>query len=155
MATITRATIIATVNALETAKTSEIVAIFNAHSDKPVKRFSDRKTAIKRTTDLLLAIAAELPQEAAKKETGAKPTLSESIAKSWNNPETAARRLTRHGVIAFIDDKAVPFGSLRKAFAALRLPDSKHIAFRQVLKAKGEATFTFGKTSVKFALSDE
>ena len=38
---------------VKTAATSELVAFYNAHSDKPVKKFADRATAEKRVAALL------------------------------------------------------------------------------------------------------
>jgi len=42
---------------LESLSTAELVALHNAHSDKPVKKFSDRKTALRRTQEVLAATA--------------------------------------------------------------------------------------------------
>jgi len=44
---------------IQTAKTSELVAFFNAHAEQPVKRFADRQTAEKRVAALLAAAPAE------------------------------------------------------------------------------------------------
>ncbi|QEG13882.1 hypothetical protein TROPICALSUN_93 [Erwinia phage vB_EamM_TropicalSun] len=143
---------------IATAKTSELVATYNIYAEKAVKKFSDRKTAERRTREVLESALADLRAlEAVAPEVEAEPvkrSLSESIAASWTNPEVAAKRLTRHAVVARVGGKALEFASLRKAFAALKLPDSKHIAFRQVLKAKGKATFNFGRDSVEFELAE-
>ena len=46
---------------LESLSTAELVALHNAHSDKPVKKFSDRKTALRRTQEVLAATAPAAP----------------------------------------------------------------------------------------------
>ena len=46
---------------VSTATAAELVAFYNAHSDKPVARFSDRKTAERRVAALLAALPAEQP----------------------------------------------------------------------------------------------
>ena len=164
---------------IATVKTAELVATHNIYAEKAVKKFADRKTAERRVKEVLESALADLraleavapeveavapeveavaPEvEAVAPEVEAEPvkrSLSESIAASWTNPEVAAKRLTRHAVVARVGGKALEFASLRKAFAALELPDSKHIAFRQVLKAKGKSTFNFGRDSVEFELAE-
>lgn len=161
MKTIAIATRTAIIADLIEMKASEIVSIFNAYVEegKEVKRFSDRNTAEKRLVALLNSLPAPVEVEEEKAEviaddvkSEAPKSLSASIAKSWNDPVIAEKRLTRNGVIAYVGEEAVEFKSLRAAFASLGLPDSKHIAFRQILKAEKKATFTFGKTSVNFEL---
>jgi predicted RNA-binding Zn-ribbon protein involved in translation (DUF1610 family) len=41
---------------VSTAKTSELVAFYNAHAVKPVTKFADRKTAERRVTELLATL---------------------------------------------------------------------------------------------------
>lgn len=149
MTTISRAVLVSSIAFVndEVSTAKEILEVYNRFASAPVKRFSDRKTAVRRTLALLETLLVDYPEEAE-----APKSLSASIAKSWADPVVAEKRLTRNGVIAYVGDEAIEFKSLRVAFAALRLPDSKHIAFRQILKAEKEATFTFGKTSIKFAL---
>lgn len=65
-------------------------------------------------------------------------TLSESISKSWADPEVAAKRVLRHCVAV---EGVGHFRSVLKAFQSLHLPVSKHIKFRMELKAKGKAKF--------------
>lgn len=48
----------------KTAKTSELVAFYNAHSDKPVKKFTDRATAEARVTALLKTLKPAKPAKA-------------------------------------------------------------------------------------------
>ena len=149
MSTISRAVLVSSIAFVndEVSTVKEILEVYNRFASAPVKRFSDRKTAVRRTLALLDTLLVDYPEEVE-----APKSLSASIAKSWADPVIAEKRLTRNGVIAYVGDEAIEFKSLRVAFAALRLPDSKHIAFRQILKAEKEAIFTFGKTSIKFAL---
>jgi TPP-dependent indolepyruvate ferredoxin oxidoreductase alpha subunit len=64
-------------------------------------------------------------------------TLSEAVRKTWLRPEVAAARRERHAVMV----DGVRYGSVRKAFTALGLPNSKHIAFRGRLKALGKLKY--------------
>jgi hypothetical protein len=59
---------------------------------------------------------------------------SAAIAASWTDSETAAKRAQRHAVRVAGQE----FRSVRAAFAALKLPISKHIKFRMELKAAGQ-----------------
>lgn len=74
---------------------------------------------------------------------------SEGIAKSWDNKEVAQKRLTRNGVLV---EGVGEFKSVRVAFAALGLPDSKHIRFRMKLKEAGRLNFEFGNKSYTFQI---
>lgn len=74
---------------------------------------------------------------------------SEGIAKSWDNKEVAQKRLTRNGVMV---EGIGEFKSVRVAFAALGLPDSKHIRFRMKLKEAGRLNFEFGNKSYTFQI---
>lgn len=74
---------------------------------------------------------------------------SEGIAKSWDNKEVAQKRLTRNGVMV---EGVGEFKSVRVAFAALGLPDSKHIRFRMKLKEAGRLNFEFGSKSYTFQI---
>ena len=74
---------------------------------------------------------------------------SEGIAKSWDNKEVAQKRLTRNGVMV---EGVGEFKSVRAAFAALGLPDSKHIRFRMKLKEAGRLNFEFGNKSYTFQI---
>lgn len=164
------------IDQLEAATTAQLVAFYNESADTPVKRFSDKPTAIKRCAPYLKeekktvkntykrATKEDLDHLFGKKEAKAaepvvKRTREESItahregvARTWKNPEVAASRLIRNGVTVKINGREVEFQSTRVAFAALGLPDSKHIRFRQVLKAAGEAVFSFGKKEYSFSL---
>lgn len=74
---------------------------------------------------------------------------SEGIAKSWDNKEVAQKRLTRNAVMV---EGVGEFKSVRVAFAALGLPDSKHIRFRMKLKEAGRLNFEFGNKSYAFQI---
>jgi hypothetical protein len=110
------------------ATTAELLAFFNAHSGKPVKKFADRKTAERRVNELLATMKAASSDS---------PTRAASIAQSWRDPATRASRAEKNKVTA----DGVEYGSVRKAFAALGLPDSKHIKFRGALKLAGKLNF--------------
>lgn len=194
---------------VQTATTAELVAFYNAHAEKPVKRFSDRKTAERRVTELMARVAADQarnnvnnveqllaegrcplcggdassqtgngPQGTAKGDneafcheccgaydatTGAKrkpygssapsATRSEAIAESWKDPAVAAARAKRYKVYA--DGQL--YKSVPEAFRALKLPMSKHIAFRGALRdaATGVLVFKHGDREVKFELATQ
>lgn len=61
-----------------TATTNELVDFYNEHAEKPVKRFSDRKTAERRVSALLEQVlaAAKKPEAAPKKVTTKDPVLA-------------------------------------------------------------------------------
>jgi len=58
--------------ALEDMSTDELVALFNTHSDKKVKRFKDKATAVRRVTKLLKDKGIAIPAKAAKAKASAK-----------------------------------------------------------------------------------
>lgn len=74
---------------------------------------------------------------------------SEGIAKSWDKKEVSQKRLTRNAVMV---EGVGEFKSVRVAFAALGLPDSKHIRFRMKLKEAGRLNFEFGNKSYTFQI---
>lgn len=55
---------------VQTAKTAELVAFYNANSAKTVKKFADRATAEKRVAELLKTLKPKASKKAAKKEAG-------------------------------------------------------------------------------------
>ena len=77
-----------------------------------------------------------------------KRTISEGVRDSWRDPIVRSKRATRNGVKA----NGAIFDSTRKAFRALRLPDSKHIAFRIRLKKVGKLAFVDGNRTVEFEI---
>lgn len=89
--------------------------------------------------------------EAIEKSRAATATVSrsESIAASWKRPEVARKRRQRSTVfVSNLDGSEVgEYTSVRKAFAALDLPDSVHIRYRMDIKAaeaKGESLEALG-----------
>ena len=151
-----------------TATMAQLIAFYNERNpEKPVKRFADRKTAEKRVSVLLAAApvvetvaAIEAPinetdstqenaemaktkQKAAKakvkktKEPKAPADRSAAVKSSWSDAKVAAARSTHNKVKV----GGEVYGSVRKAFAALGLPDVKHIKFRGELKRAGKLTF--------------
>ncbi len=117
----------------------------------PVKRFADRKSAVRRVTEVVELIVIEYgsapvigegaePAAAPKKpktETpdapAAKGSNSAGIAKSWENPEIAAKRAQRSAV----EVDGVQYGSVNKAYKALELDTKDLIQFRMLLKETG------------------
>ena len=74
------------------------------------------------------------------------------VAASWADPDVLAARLQRHGVSVKVDGATTEHRSVREAFRAYRLPDSKHIRFRLALKASGKETFEHGGKKYAFTL---
>lgn len=58
------------VKTAKTAKTAELVAFYNAHAAKPVKKFADRKTAEQRVAALIATLSPKKAEKKAKKEAG-------------------------------------------------------------------------------------
>lgn len=139
---------------IDSLSTNELLVKFNELTQSAVKRFSDRATAEKRflkaidekqtTLEVVLGIAPSV----ADVEVDEHARRSQAIAETWKDPEVAAKRVVRHHVVVGGHE----FPSVRAAFEALGLPESKHIPFRQILKANHEATFKFGKKSFDFKL---
>ncbi len=171
------------IEAIREAKTSELVTFYNAHNvEKPVTKFSDRKTAEKRCIALFEALSAleeapvapaapavtHKPRKVAEKKEVDTDNLSDeefkaqmlsgserksnaaAIAASWANPDVYNARLKRDGVAVTANGKTAEFKSVRAAFAALNLPDSKHIRFRMKLKEAKSATFEWAGNSYRF-----
>ena len=120
-----------------------------------VNRFADRKVALKRCeAKMAELVAAELAAKAVEaKATGEVKvvrTAAEGIAESWKRPEVALARVTRNTVVCNGEE----FQSVRAAFAAFGLPDSKHIKFRMALKAEGFKTFTHNGVDYKFIIAE-
>lgn len=137
------------------ATMKELVEFYNAHAEKPVKRFADRKTAMRRVDELIADMEAGEPEVFTTNEqlehardlkrrgeldNGPAPqrsvtTRSAGIAESWKVAETRRKRCQRSAV----EVDGVEYRSVRQAFAALGLPMKMHIAFRMELKATGKA----------------
>ena len=134
----------------------QLVEAFNKLTGQNIKKFADRKTAEKRWADALAEAAAKVakvePEKADKpakapkvKAEKAPKTPKEpadraaAIAASWADPEVAAKRAQR----SHVKVAGVEYKSVREAFKALGLPDSKHIKFRMELKATESGRKTF------------
>jgi hypothetical protein len=123
-----------------TATAAELLAFYNAHSGAPaVKRFSDRAAGARRVDALLQAQKPAKAPTAPSAPKVARPPADRSaaIAKSWQDPATAAARATRSHVVV----GGVEYTSTHQAFLALGLPANKCIAFRGKLKAAGKLAF--------------
>lgn len=126
------------------ATTAQLVEFYNANSGRPaIKKFVNRATAELRVTKLLATLAAEQPKPKAKKSSsGTKSLLSPeqraaAIAKSWQDPETAAARSARNGCKV----GGVVYASVPKAFAELGLDMKKHQRVRRQMVLDGHVTF--------------
>jgi hypothetical protein len=135
------------------AKTSELVEFYNAHTDKPITKFADRRTAETRVLKLLHSFRAtveidHLPQNkpvaqsedkqptANRKRSGRYPSLHDAQVALWKIEEVRTARCERSAV----DVDGETYSSVRAAFAALELPMSRHIKFRGQLKEEGKLT---------------
>lgn len=130
---------------ISTATTAELLAFYNEHANKPVARFSDRKTAERRVNELLAAIKFSKPspkKAAALAEAPANPDRGAAIAASWKDKAVAARRAQRNGV-RVTDPRGGEgnYKSVREAFVVLALPLGQHIKFRGALKQAGKGEF--------------
>jgi hypothetical protein len=115
---------------VKTAKTSELVAYYNAHSsNKPIKKFVDRKTAEQRVAALV-------------------PSTKDKSSKKQKGNGHGQPQWTKHKVTA----DGVEYGSTTKAFEALKLPLGRHIKFRMKLKAAGKLAFEHDGKTYKFAI---
>ena len=122
---------------ISTASTAELVAFYNEHADRPIKKFADRETAERRVAALMAAF-----KPVKKAVSGSVKNRSASIAHSWQNKKVAAARAARHGVVVRTPDgKTSEYKSVRTAFVILALPLGQHIRFRGALKASGHADF--------------
>lgn len=135
---------------ISAAKLSALVAFYNlhvaAHGGTPVAKFADRKTAERRVAVLAAKVeaaqaeaakAARAPKVPAKKAPATTNVKrAEAISKSWQDPAVASARAERTKVVV----DGTPYPSVRQAFFALGLPDSKHIKFRLELKRNGKAS---------------
>lgn len=130
----------------------EMVEWHNARSAKPVKKFSDHKTAVRRCEALYsdtveTVTRTSVPKKGVKrivKQNKPKATTPEElhaarsagIAESWKNPEVAAKRAKKQSVIV----DGTEYRSVRAAFIELELPLKEHISFRMILKANKTAS---------------
>ena len=147
------------------AKTAELVAFYNRHSGRNIKKFQDRATAEARVAALIEEVNAESRPKA--KPAQAQPVAQETtpapaasapkaastptgephssaaaaIARSWLNSEVAAKRKQRSAVMV----DGVEYNSVRAAYLALGLPLNDHIAVRMHLKEAGKPVTMDGR----------
>jgi hypothetical protein len=138
---------------VQTATTAELVAFYNAHANKPVNKFADRKTAERRVNELMAGIKFSKPSAkkaaaladkpaAAPKAAPTNPDRGAAIAASWQDKAVAQARATRNGVrVKAPNGGEGNYKSVREAFVILALPLGQHIKFRGNLKAAGAAEF--------------
>jgi hypothetical protein len=145
---------------LNTASMPELLAYFNANSGKPpVKRFADRKSALKRIAALSPAAVPTTPTVPAvaptEQETGmakakakkVKPTTKKNgVNSGWDDPQVRKARATHHKVKV----SGEVYRSVLEAFKALKLPVGRHIGFRGKLKAADEGRLTFEHEDKKY-----
>lgn len=138
---------------IATATMKELINYFNANSGKPpVKKFADRKTAEKRVAALTLPaappteptkdedeMAKAKTKPAAKKKAASPADRAKAISDSWADKAVREARSTHNKVVV----AGETYRSVREAFKALTLMDSRHIKFRRVLKTAvgGKATY--------------
>lgn len=133
---------------IKTAKTAELVAFYNEHTGKSIKKFSSRAAGEKQVA----AILAKMPIAKASSKKEAAPKADEhknrsaGIAKSWKDPEVAAKRAQRTNVKV----GSHFYRSVKEAFEANNLPLSKHIRFRIELKQHAQLTFEHEGKSYTF-----
>lgn len=149
------------------ATLKQLVEIYNKMTGFGVKRFSDKAAAHRRideaivigdTSSLtdeekaLIGLTAEGnrqayeikedpeptdPEPAREESDESKRRRAEAARRTWDDAEVARKRAARWAVSVVVDGERVLFPSVRKAFAALGLPDSAHIAFRKELVEAG------------------
>lgn len=119
---------------VQEAKTAELIDFYNAHAEKPVKKFTNRAAAERRVQELIDSMEPE------KDEPPVDPKRSAAIAESWADPAVKAKRSARHKVRV----DGVEFRSVAAAFEALGLPMNQHVKFRGSLKQEGVAN-AYGK----------
>jgi len=154
---------------IKKAKMKELVAIYNEHTTKPIKKFADMATATRRVMKLLHGKQVEGKCPACSKkipkgtklnhqrhvcscgvefyaDTGRVYTVdklgrSKAIEKSWKNDETKSKRSVRHFVrVKPSKGSTQEFRSVKQAFEHFDLPLNEHIKFRMELKAAGTLT---------------
>jgi len=124
---------------LKNLSAAELLVIYNTHAKKSVARFSDRKSALRRTEALLAELNAS-----------GKPKVDAPTPAA----EAMADRKSRAAVLVSEDPKAAradwkEYSSTMQAFEALKLPMGVHKKFRRKLKLAGKAQidkFTFEAT---------
>ena len=139
------------------ANTSVLLAFYNEHAEKPVKRFADRRSAERRCIELLEAMSSKkakgqkaatvmasvakavVKKAAEPKAPGAprkfnREAMSEGQRLSWQDPDVREARCERSAVSVDGTD----YKSVAAAFDALNLPRSRLCKFRLQLKEQGK-----------------
>lgn len=124
---------------VNTASTAELVAFYNKHSEKPIKKFADRATAEKRCQAILDDIKNK-NQTAHKMASDKKPPASK---------RDTDKQLKSACTVVVIDGKGKRsepewHRSVLKAFETHGLPINKHKEFRKELKKSGRNVFDLG-----------
>lgn len=117
---------------LKKLSNAELLAIYNTHSKKQVTRFSDRKSALRRTQALLSAL-----------DSSPKIVAPLPAAEAMSDRKSAKRVIVSNG------HWQKEYLSVKKAFEDLNLPLGGHKLFRRRLKLAGTGTiqsFTFTAT---------
>lgn len=131
---------------------AEAVASLQAEGDRAANEseleFSKPDAGVLALRSMTSQIAAigNADANAVKKDSGlpgrsVRSSNAAGVAASWADPEVLAARLQRNGTLVTVDGTTSEFKSVRAAFRAYRLPDSKHIRFRLALKASKKETF--------------
>lgn len=124
---------------VNTASTAELVAFYNKHSEKPIKKFADRATAEKRCQAILDDIKS--------KSQATHTRVSDK--KPHTHKRDTDKQLKSACTVVVVDSKgkrSEPEGhrSVLKAFERHGLPINKHKAFRKELKKSGSNVFDLG-----------
>jgi len=135
-----------TTQSISAASMADLIAFFNANSDKPVKKFTDRKTAERRV--LALSGPVEPTDEEISAMVQAKPApkgkaapkdhadLSEAQRRCWKDPAIREARCERSAVVV----NKTEYKSVPVAFKELDLPSGQMTQFRARLKEAGKLT---------------
>lgn len=100
-----------------------LLEVYNSHASKPITRFADYPSALRRTRELMKSLQGKSP---------------EKIVAAPINKKAKSKVLVSN---ASTPSLAKQYHSVRAAFIALELPLSKHQRFRRQLKLEGKATF--------------
>jgi hypothetical protein len=150
---------------VETATTAELLEFFNAHSDKQVKRFADRATAIRRVTNLILdqlpteaecgviEICGDVALEVESEEVESEEVESEEVESEEVESEEAARSnlsiaiekswtvaefAAKRAQRSAVDVDGFEYRSVQHAYECLEMDPKNLIRFRMLLKRDGK-----------------
>jgi hypothetical protein len=110
-----------------------------AASTKPIAPVADK-------------VAATPKKAKEPKPDAARSSNAAGVAASWADASVASARLQRDGVSVTAGPETTTPKSVREAFRAYRLPDSKHIRFRLKLKASKREVFEHEGKSYLFTI---